>query len=154
MTSPLDQQRRGRRIAMSADELDEFLTAERTCRIATQGADGPHLTALWYVWDGAAIWLYSLTRSKRWAQIVADSRVAVLIDTGDTYDSLRGAEIRGRAEPIGDVPRAGAAIPSLLVPEQLFAQKYLGREAMVHDTRHAWLRVIPEQIRTWDFRKL
>jgi hypothetical protein len=25
---------------------------------------------------------------------------------------------------------------------------------MVHDGRHAWLRVVPEKITSWDFRKL
>ena len=30
-------QRRGRAIAMTAAEVDEFLTAERTCRVATAG---------------------------------------------------------------------------------------------------------------------
>ncbi len=33
-------QRRGRVIAMTAAEADEFLTAERTCRVATAGRDG------------------------------------------------------------------------------------------------------------------
>jgi len=51
------EQRRGRRIAMSGAELHAFLSEERTCRIATSGSQGPHLTPLWYVWDGSALWL-------------------------------------------------------------------------------------------------
>ena len=35
-------QRRGRVIAMSPAELDEFLATERTCRMATTGANGRH----------------------------------------------------------------------------------------------------------------
>ena len=42
-------QRRGRALAMTPAELDEFLTAERTCRIATLSPDGPHVAALWFV---------------------------------------------------------------------------------------------------------
>ena len=34
------QQRRGRSIAMSDEERDQFLTTERLCRVATVGADG------------------------------------------------------------------------------------------------------------------
>jgi len=51
-------QRRGTAIAMTSDERDEFLATERACRVATVGADGaPHATALWFVWDGAALGL-------------------------------------------------------------------------------------------------
>ena len=48
---------------MSADERDEFLAAERTCRVATISPDGPHATPLWFVWDGTALWLYSIVAS-------------------------------------------------------------------------------------------
>src|SRR5580704_6575283 len=96
------QQRRGRVIAMTAEELDAFLGEQRTCRFATTGPDGPHVAPVWFVWDGQAIWVYSLTRSQRWANLSRDPRVAVV----------------------------------------------------VHDGRHAWLRVTPQKMVSWDFRKL
>ena len=68
----MDQQRRMRRIAMTADEVDAFLAAQRTCRVATTGPDGPHATPLWYVWHGGALWLTSLARSRRWADLQRD----------------------------------------------------------------------------------
>ena len=38
---------------MEPAELDDFLSEQRTCRVATVGADGaPHATPLWFVWDG------------------------------------------------------------------------------------------------------
>lgn len=40
---------------MTPEELDEFLGGERTCRVATAAPDGPHLTALWFVWDGTTL---------------------------------------------------------------------------------------------------
>ena len=101
-------QRRGRRLAMSKEELDAFLSEERTCRVATSGAAGPHLTALWFVWDGRAVWLTSITRSQRWADLARDARVSVLVDAGREYGELRGAELRGKAETVGEVPRTGA----------------------------------------------
>jgi hypothetical protein len=147
-------QRRGRRIAMTQDELDAFLTGERTCRLATTAPTGPHVTALWFVWDTTSLWLYSITRSKRWHDLTTDPRVAVLVDAGVTYDELRGAELRGRVEIVGEVPRTGEPQPALLAPEELFARKYFGIDTMVHDGRHAWLRLTPESIVSWDFRKL
>src|ERR1700761_121737 len=63
------EQRRGRRIAMDKAELDAFLTEQRTCRVATVNEHGPHLTPLWYVWDGTAIWLTSIVASQRWTDL-------------------------------------------------------------------------------------
>ena len=57
-------QRRGRKIAMNPDEVDAFLAQERTCRVATSSPDGPHLTPLWFVWDGTALWLNSVAKSQ------------------------------------------------------------------------------------------
>jgi hypothetical protein len=148
------EQRRGRRIAMTPAEVDSFLAGERTCRVATVGADGPHATPLWFGWDGRALWLYSLSRSRRWADLGRDPRVAVVVDAGHGYDELRGVELRGRVEVVGDVPRTGTQDDELAGPEALFARKYFGLDQMVHDGRHGWLRLVPEQVLSWDFRKI
>ncbi|MFK8907821.1 pyridoxamine 5'-phosphate oxidase family protein [Streptomyces sp. YS-3] len=148
-------QRRGRRIMMTDAERDAFLAEQRTCRVATVASDGrPHVGALWYVWDGSALWLYSITRSLRWAHLLKDPRIAVVVDAGEAYGELRGVELRGRAVPVGEAPRTGQPCPELDGPEREFARKNFGLEEMVHDGRHAWLRLAPEAIVSWDFRKL
>ena len=148
------EQRRGRKIAMTKAELDAFLGQERTCRVATASPSGPHLTALWYVWDGTALWLTSIVGSQRWTDLARDPRVAVLVDAGEGYAELRGAELRGAVEMVGEVPRTGTPDPRLEQPELLFARKYAGGDTMQHDGRHAWLRLVPEKVSSWDFRKL
>lgn len=148
-------QRRGRRIMMTPDELDAFLSRERTCRVATVSADGaPHASTLWFAWDGRSLWLYSITRSKRWADLRRDQRIAVVIDTGEEYGELRGVELSGTAEFVGESPRTGEPCPELDVPERLFARKLFGLDEMPHDGRHAWIRLTPDAIASWDFRKL
>ena len=103
-------QRRGRAIAMTAAEVDEFLAAERTCRVATAGPDGrPHVAPLWFVWDGKSLWLSSLVRSQRWTDLMRDPRVAVIVDAGVEYSELRGVELSGAVAPVGDVPRTADA---------------------------------------------
>ncbi|WP_030200050.1 pyridoxamine 5'-phosphate oxidase family protein [Streptomyces sp. NRRL S-87] len=148
-------QRRGRRIMMSRGELDAFLAEQRTCRVATVSPDGrPHVGALWFAWDGTALWLYSITRSRRWADLRKDPRISVVVDAGEEYDDLRGAELSGTVEFVGEAPRTGEPHPELLVPERLFAAKNFGLDTMPHDGRHAWLRLVPASVVTWDFRKL
>ncbi|MEU5633440.1 pyridoxamine 5'-phosphate oxidase family protein [Streptomyces rishiriensis] len=148
-------QRRGRKIMMTSGELDAFLTVQRTCRVATVSTDGaPHVSALWFLWDGNALWLYSVVRSKRWTDLRRDPRVAIVIDTGEEYDTLRGVELSGAVEFVGEIPRTGELCAELDAVETLFARKNFGLDAMPHDGRHAWVRLKPEKVVSWDFRKL
>ena len=152
--SDLQPQKRGRKIAMTDAERDEFLAAERTCRVATIGPDGPHATPLWYGWDGTHFWLYSIVKSQRWSDLMRDPRIGITVDSGVDYVELRGVEITGTVEVVGEVPRTGEPSDELAAIEQQFAGKYMGGEAMFHDGRHGWLRVVPTKIVSWDFRKL
>ncbi|MEU8956671.1 pyridoxamine 5'-phosphate oxidase family protein [Streptomyces sp. NPDC048518] len=148
-------QRRGRRIMMTPEELDAFLASERTCRVATVSADGaPHVSTLWFAWDGTSMWLYSITRSKRWSDLRKEPRIAVVVDTGEEYGELRGVELSGTVEFVGEAPRTGEPCPELDAPERLFAQKVFGLTEMPHDGRHAWIRLTPDAVASWDFRKL
>src|SRR5579875_1798773 len=132
---------------MSEAERDAFLAEQRTCRVATTGPDGPHATPLWYVWDGDALWLYSIVRSRRWADLRRDPRVGVVVDAGTDYFELRGVEITGRVEVVGEVPRTGAPDDRLAAVEAAFADRYFsGVDSMYYDERHAWLRVEPEKL--------
>jgi hypothetical protein len=154
MTEALQQQKRGRRIAMTPQEIDEFLTVQRTARVATTNGDGPHVTPLWFIWDGGALWLYSITKSRRWADLRHDPRVAVLVDDGTEFLQLHGVEITGEVTIVGEVPRVGEDCPRLFAPERSMARKYFGIDQMPYDERHAWLKVTPQKITSWDFRKI
>src|SRR3984957_12728279 len=118
-------QRRGPVCAMTAAGPDEFLTVERTCRVATAGRDGrPHVAPLWFVWDGKSLWLSSLVRSRRWTDLMRDPRVAVIVDAGVEYNELRGVELSDAVVPVGDIPRLAAPDASPAEAERLFADKY------------------------------
>jgi PPOX class probable F420-dependent enzyme len=155
MTDEIEPQRRARRIAMTDEERDAFLAAQRVCRLGTVGADGaPHVTPVWFVWDGAALWIYSIVKSQRWTNVIRDPRVSAVVDAGDDYFELHGVELLGEAEPVGEQPRTGEPNPELAEPERLWAGKYMDTEELAYDLRHAWLRLRPRKQVTWDFRKL
>jgi PPOX class probable F420-dependent enzyme len=150
------QQRRARAIALTPAEIDAFLAERRVCRIGTVQADGsPHVTPIWYAWDGAAMWFYSIIKSQRWTNVARDPRVSAVVDAGeDQYFELHGVELIGEVEPVGEQPRVGLANPELEGPERLFGERYFGGPLSGYDNRHAWLRLRPRKIVSWDFRKL
>jgi nitroimidazol reductase NimA-like FMN-containing flavoprotein (pyridoxamine 5'-phosphate oxidase superfamily) len=152
----LRPQRRSRRVAMTEAERDAFLESERVCRVATAGPHGPHATPLWYVWHDSSIWLYSIVRSQRWADLTADPRIGVVVDGGVEYAELRGVEITGRVEIVGEVPRTGEPNDTLALVEAAMARRYHDGpdQTFELDGRHAWLQVIAEKIVSWDFRKI
>ena len=80
--------------------------------------------------------------------------MAVVVDAGENYTELRGVELTGSVEMVGDAPRPVDAAPDerLAEAERLFGDRYAnGRFA--NDGRHAWLRLVPDKIVSWDFRK-
>jgi Pyridoxamine 5'-phosphate oxidase len=149
----IKQQKRGVRIATTSDEVDTYLASERTCRVATVGPNGPHVAPLWFVWDGTFLWLNSMVNSQRWADLAREPNIAVVIDSGMEFWELRGVEITGKAESVGDVPRSTSPNGGLARPELLFAQKYGRTDSFIPDGRHAWLRITPSKVMSWDFRK-
>jgi len=154
MTEGLRPQKRGNKIAMTVEERDAFLAETRTCRVATIGVDGPHNTALWFWWDGTYFWMQSITRAQRWADLQRDPRVAIVVDTGVDYFELCGVEILGSVEFVGEQPRSGEPHPDLDAMEPNFFAKYFNTTEVFHDGKHAWMRVKPTKISSWDFRKL
>lgn len=150
----LARQRRGQRIAMSPSELDAFLEREHTCRVATIGPDGPHVSPLWFVWDGTSLWISSVIRSQRWANLERDPRVNVIVDTGTEYGELRGVQLTGTCAFVGEIPRCGEPNDDLRDVEARFARKYRHGDEFAYDGRHAWIRLVPSKIVSWDFHKI
>lgn len=152
----MTEQRRARAIAMTAAECDDFLQSQPICRVATLGPSGhPHTSPLWFVWDGTALWFNSLVRSQRWTDISRDPRISAIVDDGGTdFGQLRGIELRGRVEVVGETPRTGEPVDVLTTPERLFADKYMGGQPFRYDGRHSWLRLTPDRVISWDFARL
>jgi hypothetical protein len=99
------------------------------------------------------LWLNSIVRSQRWADLQKDPHVSVVIDAGESFTELRGVKLRGSVSAVGEAPRNGSPVDELVTPELLFARKYTGTDRFHYDGRHAWLRLQPSTVRSWDFRK-
>lgn len=152
----LAAQRRSTKIAMSPTERDAYLSEQRVCRVATVGADGQaHVVPLWFAWDGEYVWLTSLTRSQRYVDLLRDNRISIVVDDGEGYHELRGVQLTGRAEPIGEspVPAGEDHAPEVARAAAMFGDKYFSGANYANDGWHAWLRVTPTKIVSWDFTK-
>ena len=139
---------------MDPSEVDVFLHTERVCRLACVSVGGhPHVSPLWFVWDGAGLWLNSTVRSQRWHDLERDPRVSVVVDAGVEFNELRGVELSGEVQVASEVPRTPEPRAELAPIERSYAEKYSGTPRVEPDGRHAWLLLSPTRLVSWDFRK-
>ena len=150
-------------ISMTDAEVQEFLASgAKVLQVATIGRDGaPHLAPMWFVMDDGRIVFRSFTKSQKIVNLQRDPRLTVLVETGDTYETLRGVMIKGRAELVEDPDyvleiygRLGARYPFAGdTPVELDAdalEAAFGRFA----PKNTAVVVVPDTVTSWDHTKL
>jgi Pyridoxamine 5'-phosphate oxidase len=90
-------------IMMTDEEVQAYLASQRVLNVATIGPTGhPHLVAMWYAMvDGKAVF-WTFGKSQKILNLRRDPKMTGLVESGDTYDQLRGVELRGRGLIIDD----------------------------------------------------
>jgi nitroimidazol reductase NimA-like FMN-containing flavoprotein (pyridoxamine 5'-phosphate oxidase superfamily) len=137
------------KLRLTDDELDELLRTERTMRVGTVSPTGtPHVVPLWFVWHRGTVWINNLRKARRSRDLAAGSPVALCIDTGYHYPELRGAVLYGSTEPVD------ADDPDLPAVRKEFGDKYFMGLEIPDVKSHQWLKMAPEEIVSWDFRKM
>ncbi|MED5800876.1 PPOX class F420-dependent oxidoreductase [Gordonia sp. Z-3] len=142
-------------IVMSDAEIETFVANSRTATLATTGPDGGiHLVAMWYGVVNGEIWFETKAKSQKAVNLRRNSRCTVMIEDGDTYDTLRGVSFEGSAEILDDPDsclRVGISV----------WERYTGPytdemrpfvDQMMH--KRVAVRLIPVKVRSWDHRKL
>jgi len=90
-------------IEMTGKEIAVFIDQSRTCTMATVGPGGmPHLVAMWYAWLDGRVWLESKAKAQKIVNLRRDDRMSVMVEAGNTYDTLRGVSLEGRGVIIED----------------------------------------------------
>ena len=143
-------------IRMTDEELRGFLAEQRTVICATNGPRGwPHLMPLWFVVRGPDIWAWTYAKSQKVRNLERDPRATLQIETGESYDQLRGVMFEATVElhrDTGEVAALGAEILA----------RYAGPDAgievddaiLAQARKRVGLRFILGHTATWDHRKL
>ena len=83
---------------MTDEEALAFLEAEKTVICATNGRDGfPHLMPLWYVVRSGTLWAWTYAKSQKARNLERDPRATLQVETGESYEQLRGLMLRTQA---------------------------------------------------------
>ncbi len=142
-------------ITMTDDEITAFIDRSRVATMATVGPGGlPHLVAMWYAVIDGQLWFETKGRSQKAVNLGRDDRITVLIESGHTYDELKGMSLEGRATIVDDPDALWAVGVSVWerytgpYSEELrpFVELMLNKRVAV--------RVDVDRTRSWDHAKL
>jgi nitroimidazol reductase NimA-like FMN-containing flavoprotein (pyridoxamine 5'-phosphate oxidase superfamily) len=150
--------RRGQ-IAMSDAEVQAFLAEERTVVCATIGPRGfPHLMPLWYVIRGGELWSWTYAKSQKVLNLERDDRTTLQVETGETYDQLRGVMIEARTRILRDTAIVAELGQEIFRRYAGDADGNIGPEVVDMVAKQAPKRVAlhfaQERVASWDHRKL
>jgi PPOX class probable F420-dependent enzyme len=142
-------------IQMTPQARDEFLRDTRTIVLSSIDRHGyPHAVAMWYVIDNGCALMTTYAKSQKTLNLQRNPKVALMAESGTTYDTLKGVLIRGRAELIYDVDACVQTLTRI-------HQKMMGampegiEEALKQQARkRVLIKVIPEHVSSWDHSKL
>jgi nitroimidazol reductase NimA-like FMN-containing flavoprotein (pyridoxamine 5'-phosphate oxidase superfamily) len=136
-------------LSLGPEELEAYLAAQRTIRLATCGPLGSQVVPLWFLWIDRTVFMNSTLGNVTIRNLQRDPRATGTIDDGEAYDELRGVLVQGTVKWASDDPRLETA-------KQAWSQKYMGGNPVPYDRwkNRVWFRLIPDRITSWDFRKI
>ena len=136
-------------LSLTPEDLDAYLHAQRTIRLATVALDGvPHVIPLWFVWVDGLVFMNSTLGNLTVRNLQSNPVATGVVDDGELYDQLRGVIVHG---PVGwrDEARMGAVA-------EAWSKKYLEGNPVPFDRwkDRVWFHVVPQHVSSWDFRKI
>jgi PPOX class probable F420-dependent enzyme len=88
---------------MTDDEVQAYLAEQKILNVATIGPTGrPHLVAMWYEVINGKVSFWTFGKSQKIMNLRRDPRITCLVESGDTYETLRGVELVGTARFVED----------------------------------------------------
>ena len=143
------------RVAMAPGEIAAFLAESRKVQLATINQDGtPHLVAMYYVMLDGQITFWTYRSSQKARNLARDPRLTCLVETGEQYFDLRGAQVQGTARCIED-PAAVREIGRHIAVGMADATGDALEEYVEHAARkRVGYAVEPRLIISWDHSKL
>jgi hypothetical protein len=146
-------------IALDATEIREFLDANKTLIIVSNGPDGfPHPMPMWfYVDDAGCVYCTTFGKSQKVRNLERDPRASLLVESGLEYAELKGVVIYARTEVIDDVELAIDTLVKINTRGiAVDAAQRANLAAAVAKTaaKRVVLKFTPERYVSWDHAKL
>ena len=144
-------------ITMTPAEVDAYLEEQTILNIASIGPSGhPHLVAMWYVVMDGKVTFWTFGKSQKVLNLRRNPKITGLVESGESYDQLKGLELVGTAELIEDYD-------TILSIGKAVGLKYNGEGAIsdaalpfleTQAKKRIGIRIAVENIVSWDHTKI
>ena len=142
-------------IRMSDEEIHTFLRERHSMSMATINPDGRiQLVAMWYGFLGGDIAFETKAKSQKVLNLRRDPRLTVMVEDGETYETLRGVQIAGTAEIIEDADELWKIGVSVFERYQGEFTEEMTPFVEVMLRKRVGIRLRPEKVVSWDHAKL
>jgi PPOX class probable F420-dependent enzyme len=143
-------------IALTAEEQKRFLDEAKTIILTSIDPRGyPHSVAMWFAVDpDGSVVMTTFAKSQKTLNLRRDPRCALLVETGTSYDQLKGLLIRGRASIDPDTEHAVDVLERIHKKHGGEQPEGLRDILRGQARKRVVVRVHPERVASWDHRKL
>ncbi len=146
-------------ISMTEKEANQFAREQQTLIIVSNGHDGfPHPMPMWYAVDKQGRFLVStFERSQKVMNFRRDAKATLLIEDGETYETLRGLVVKAHTEILEDEDDVLDAMVEIRLQgseADADARKKLREAVRPASRKRVILRFAPESQMSWNHAKL
>ena len=143
-------------IALTDDERRSYLAEAKTIILASLDREGyPHLVPMWFsVEADGCVYMTTYGRSQKVVNLQRNRKAALLVESGESYEDLKGVLLRGTAEVIDDHELCVRVLTR--IHEKHFAGLHgdVGEVMRAQARKRVVLKITPEKVASWDHRKL
>jgi len=142
---------------MTDSEIAAYLEEQTILNIASIGPTGhPHMVAMWYVVMDEKVTFWTFGKSQKIVNLRRDNKITGLVESGDTYDQLKGLDLVGSATIVDDYD-------TVLAIGKAVGLKYNGDGAIsdaalpfleAQAKKRLGIQINVEQIVSWDHTKI
>lgn len=146
-------------IELTDDEIRDYLDAEKTLIIVSNGRNGyPHPMPMWFESDqDGCLYCTTFGKSQKVLNWRRDPKATLLVESGEEYAELKGVVIYARCEVIDDPEQV---IDTLVAINSEGEQTDAAERAALRDSvarraaKRVLLKFVPERYVSWDHAKL
>jgi len=136
---------------MDPEAIDAFLARPLIARLATSDNDRPRVLPMWFLWDGADVWMETSPTFANVRVLRRNPNAALSVDEATGPFGLRAVLMRGQVELVETpaervLDTVQRIYERYMLPEELASEA--GRAMLA--AGHLLLRFTPERIVTWD----
>lgn len=143
-------------IALSDEERRQYVAEAATIIFVTIGRDGyPHAVPMWFLLnDDGAILMTTYRRSQKVVNARRNPRVALLVESGSSYEDLKGVMLRGDARVFDDEDLCVDVLTRIQSKHSAGLVSGVEEVMRAQAKKRVVIEVRPTRIVSWDHRKL